>query len=68
MAVKEINITVATQIPILIKILSQCSSILRLAEGTMFVYKDVWIFIIVDDSLTCEREHNENDKNSVAII
>ena len=36
MAVKEINIPVATQIPILIKILSQCSSILRLAEDTMF--------------------------------
>ena len=36
MAVKEINILVATQIPILIKILSQCSSILRLAEDTMF--------------------------------
>ena len=26
------------------------------------VYKDVWIFIIGDDSLTCKREeHNEND-------
>ena len=26
------------------------------------VYKDVWVPIIGDDSLTCEREeHNEND-------
>ena len=33
------------------------------------VYKDVCIPIIGDESLTCEREeHNENDKNVVAII
>ena len=33
------------------------------------VYKDVWIHIIGDDSLTCEQEQrNENDKNAVAII
>ena len=30
------------------------------------VYKDVWILIIRDDLLTCEREHNDN--NRVAII
>ena len=31
--------------------------------------KDVWIPIICDDSLTCEREeHHENDENAVAII
>ena len=29
----------------------------------------MWISIIGDDSLTCEREeHNENDKSAVAII
>ena len=29
----------------------------------------MWISIIGDDSLTCEREeHNENDKNAVVII
>ena len=29
----------------------------------------MWISIIGDDSLNCEREeHNENDKNAVAII
>ena len=34
-----------------------------------YVYKDVWISIIGDDSLTCEREeHNENDKSAVAIV
>ena len=33
------------------------------------VYKDVWVPIIGDDSLTCEREeHNENDQTAVAII
>ena len=33
------------------------------------VYKDVCIPIIGDESLTCEREeHNENDKNVVAIV
>ena len=27
-----------------------------------YVYKDVWIAITRDDSLTCEREeHNENE-------
>ena len=30
------------------------------------VYKDVWILIIRDDLLTCEQEHNNN--NRVAII
>ena len=30
------------------------------------VYKDVWILIIRNDLLTCEREHNDN--NRVAII
>ena len=45
-----------------------------LSEDAMFirgchVYKDVWIHIIGDDSLTCEQEQrNENDKNAVAII
>ena len=34
-----------------------------------YVYKDVWISITEDDSLTCEREeHNENDKIAVAIV
>ena len=34
-----------------------------------YVCKDVWISIIGDCSLTCEREeHNENDKSAVAII
>ena len=29
----------------------------------------MWISVIGDDVLTCEREeHNENDKNAVAII
>ena len=29
----------------------------------------MWISIIGDDSLTCEREeHNENDESAVAII
>ena len=29
----------------------------------------MWISIIGDDSLTCEREeHNENDKSAIAII
>ena len=33
------------------------------------VYKDVCIPVIGNDSLTCEREeHNENDKNAVAIV
>ena len=33
------------------------------------VYKNVCILIIGDDSLTCEQEeHNENDKNAVAIV
>ena len=33
------------------------------------MYKDVCIPVIGDDSLTCEREeHNENDKNAVAIV
>ena len=46
------------------KVLSQCSSTLSLAD----VYKDVWNSIIGDDSLTCEREEHENDKSAVAII
>ena len=36
MTVKEINIAFATPIPIFIKNTSQRSSVLRLAEGTMF--------------------------------
>ena len=33
------------------------------------VYKNVWILIIGDDSLTCKQEeHNENHQTAVAII
>ena len=37
--------------------------------GVPHDYKDVWIPIIGENSLTCERkEFNENDKNAVTII
>ena len=37
--------------------------------GVPHDYKDVWIPIIDENSLTCERkELNENDKNVVTII
>ena len=33
------------------------------------VYKDVWIPIIGDDLFTSKQEeHNENDRNAVAVI
>ena len=67
MAVKEIDIPFATAISILIENIFatfKYSSFSRRCH----VYKDVWIPIICDDSLTCEQEeHNENNKNAVAI-
>ena len=68
MAVKEINIPFPTLIPILIENIFTTLKYSSLSRGD-HVYKDVWIPIIGDDLLTCEREeHNANDKNAVAIM
>ena len=68
MAVKEINIPFATPITVLIENFFTAFKYSLFIIGD-HVYKDVWIHIIVDDSLTCEQEElNENDKNAVAII
>ena len=83
MSLKEIDIPFATPIPILIEntfTKFKYSSFSKgyhvhkdvwipiIGEG-YHVHKDVWIPIIGDDSLTCEQEeHNESDKNVIAII
>ena len=68
MAGKEITIPFATPVPILIENTFTTFKYSSFSRGYR-VYKDVWIPIIGDDSLTCEREeHNENDKTAVAII
>ena len=68
MAVKQINIPFAIPIPILIKNTFSAFKYSSFSRG-YHAYKDVWIPFIGDDSITCEREeHNENDKNAVAII
>ena len=71
MAVKEINIPFATPVPMLIENTFTTFKYYSFSRR-YHVYKDVWTPIIGHDfplfSLTCEREeHNENDKNTVAI-
>ena len=63
-----INIPVATSIPILIK--NTFTKLKYFSFSREYcVSKDVWIPIIGSDSLTCDREEdNENDKNTVAVI
>ena len=66
--IKETNIAFATLIPILIENTFTTFEYPSFSRGYQ-VYKVVWISIIGDDALTCEREeHNENDKNTVVII
>ena len=68
MTVKEINIAFSTSIPILIENTFPKLKY-SLFSREYHVCKDVWISIIDNDALTCEREeHNKNDKNAVAII
>ena len=68
MVVKEINIHFAIPIPILIENTFTTFKY-SLFSGECHVYKDAWIPVIRDDSLTSEQEeHNENDKNAVAIM
>ena len=68
MTVKEINIAFATPVPILTEKTFTKLKYSSFSRG-YHVCKDVWISIIGDDALTCEREeHNENDKNTVVII
>ena len=68
MRVKEINIPFATPVTVLIEntfTTFKYSSFNR----RYHVYKDVWVPINGDDSISCEQEeHNENNKNAVAII
>ena len=63
-----IDFLFATPIPVLIENTSttfKYSSFNRAYHA----HKDVWIFIIGDDLLTCKQEeYNENDKNAVGII
>ena len=68
MAANEINDLFATPITVLIENTFTAFKYSSFIRG-YHVYKDVWIHIIGDDSLTCEQEQrNENDKNAVAII
>ena len=68
MAANEINDLFATPITVLIENTFTAFKYSSFIRG-YHVYKDVWIQIIGDDSLTCEQEQrNENDKNAVAII
>ena len=68
MAANEINNLFATPITVLIENTFTAFKYSSFIRGD-HVYKDVWIHIIGDDSLTCEQEErNENDKNAVAII
>ena len=68
MALKEIDISFATPIPILIENAFTTFKYSSFSRG-YHVHKDVWIPIIGDDSLTCEQEeHNKKDKNVIAII
>ena len=68
MAASEINDLFATPITVLIENTFTAFKYSSFIRG-YHVYKDVWIHIIGDDSLTCEQEQrNENDKNAVAII
>ena len=65
---KEVNISFATPTRVLIENTFTTFKYSSFSRG-YHVYKDVWISIIGDDSLTCEREeHNENDKSAVAIV
>ena len=59
---KGINITFATPISILFENTFTTFNYCSFSRG-YHVYKDVWISIIVDDSLTCKREQN-NEKES----
>ena len=68
MAANEINDLFATPITVLIENTFTAFKYSSFIRGC-HVYKDVWIHIIGDDSLTCEQEQrDENDKNAVAII
>ena len=68
MAANEINDLFATPITVLIENTFTAFKYSSFIRG-YHVYKDVWIHIVGDDSLTCEQEQrNENDKNAVAII
>ena len=68
MAANEINDLFATPITVLIENTFTGFKYSSFIRG-YHVYKDVWIHIIGDDSLTCEQEQrDENDKNAVAII
>ena len=67
-AVKKIDILLTTPIPILTGNTSTTFKYSSFDRG-YHVYRDVWIHITGNDSLTCEQEeHNENDKNAVVII
>ena len=58
---KGINLPFATPVLILIENTFTTFKYSSFSRG-YHVYKDVWISIIVDDSLTCEREeHNEKE-------
>ena len=65
---KGVNILFAAAIPALIESTFTTFKYSSFSRG-YYVYKDVWISVNGDESLTCEREeHNENDKNAFAII
>ena len=62
-----INIYFATPIPVLVENTFITFNYSSFSRG-YHVCKDAWILIFRDDSPTCEREHNENNKNVVAIL